>query len=180
MESEMSLLVGVYGSSGCGKTRFVEELVTRVTGRGYSCRGVCSPAIFEGGLKTGILARLIPGRESKVLAKLAQEGDDHILGKWRIYPETFAWTLDYLQEETYSDLWIIDELGPYEVERGLGWAPILLRLENLPGKVILITYRPNLDIYFTKRYPNILTFDLERDNAAEKATREIEGLLFVE
>jgi len=173
----MSQLVGIYGASGCGKTRFVEAIVRYVTNRGFRCRGVFSPAIFEEGVKTGIAAQLIPGGESRQLARLAQAGDIHVFGKWRMFPETMAWALDYLQANSYSDLLVIDELGPYEVEQGLGWAAILPRLGNIPSKVTLITYRPSLQTYFGKRYPGMIAFDLEQAGAAEKATREIDDLL---
>ena len=173
----MSQLVGIYGSSGCGKTRFVEEIVRQVTDRGFNCRGVSSPAIFEEGLKTGITAQLIPSGESRQLAHLAQAGDGQVFGKWHMFAETMSWALEYLQKDVYSDLWIIDEIGPYEVEKGLGWAAILPRLGNLPSKVTLITYRPSLITYFSRHYPNILAFDLEQAGAAEKATRKIEELL---
>jgi len=116
----MSQLVGIYGSSGCGKTRFVEEIVRQVTDRGFNCRGVCSPAIFEESLKTGITAQLIPGGENRQLARLAQAGDGQVFGKWHMFPETMTWALEYLQKDVYSDLWVIDEIGPYEVEKGLG------------------------------------------------------------
>jgi len=173
----MSQLVGIYGASGCGKTRFVEALIKHISDSGFSSRGVCSPAIFEEGVKTGIAAQLIPGGESRQLARLAQAGDIHVFGKWRMFPETMAWALDYLQAKSYSDLWVIDELGPYEVEQGLGWAAILPRLGNIPSKVTLITYRPSLQTYFGKRYPGMIAFDLEQAGAAEKATREIDDLL---
>ena len=173
----MSQLVGIYGSSGCGKTRFVEELVRQVTERGCNCRGVCSPAIFEEGFKTGITAQLIPGGENWQLARLAQAGDGQVFGKWHMFPETMTWALEYLKTDVYSDLWVVDELGPYEVEQGLGWAAILPRLGNIPSKVTLITYRPSLQTYFGKRYPGMIAFDLEQAGAAEKATREIDDLL---
>ena len=173
----MSQLIGIYGSSGCGKTRFVEELVRQVTERGFNCRGVCSPAIFEEGLKTGITVQLIPGGENRQLARLAQAGDGQVFGKWHMFPETMTWALEYLKTDVYSDLWVIDEIGPYEVEKGLGWAAILPRLGNLPSKVTLITYRQSLITYFRKHYPSILAFDLEQAGATEKATREIVDLL---
>ena len=173
----MSQLVGIYGSSGCGKTRFVEEIVRQVTDRGFNCRGVFSPAILEEGVKTGIAAQLIPNGERRQLARLAQAGDIHVFGKWRMFPETMTWALEYLQTDVYSDLWVVDELGPYEVEQGLGWAAILPRLGNIPSKVTLITYRPSLQTYFGKRYPGMIAFDLEQAGAAEKATREIDDLL---
>ena len=173
----MSQLVGIYVSSGCGKTRFVEALVKHISDSGFRCRGVCSLAILEAGVKTGIAAQLIPGGESRQLARLAQASDIHVFGKWRMFPETLAWALDYLNANSYSDLWVIDELGPYEVEQGLGWAAILPRLGNIPSKVTLITYRPSLQTYFGKRYPGMIAFDLEQAGAAEKATREIDDLL---
>jgi nucleoside-triphosphatase THEP1 len=173
----MSQLVGIYGASGCGKTRFVEAIVKHISDRRFSSRGVCSPAIFEEGVKTGITAQLIPNGESRQLARLAQAGDIHVFGKWRMFPETMVWALDYLQANSYSDLWVIDELGPYEVEQGLGWAAILQRLGNIPSKVTLITYRPSLQTYFGNHYPSMIAFDLEQAGAAEKATREIDDLL---
>ena len=156
---------------------FVEELDREVNDRGFNCSGVLSTANFEEGLKTGITAQLIPGGENRQLAHLVQAGDGQIFGNWNMFPETMTWALEHLQKDVYSDLWVIDEIGPYEVEKGLGWAAILPCLGNLPSKVTLITYRPSLITYFSRHYPSILAFDLEQAGAAEKATQKIEELL---
>jgi hypothetical protein len=74
-------------------------------------------------------------------------------------------------------VWFIGELGPYEVEQGLGCAAMLPRLGDLPSKVTLITYRTSLHTYFRKRYPSMLAFDLEQADTANKAAQEIETLL---
>lgn len=71
---------------------------------------------------------------------------------------------------------IIDEIGPYEVEKGLGWAAILPLLGNLPSKVTLITYRPSLITYFSRHYPNILAFD-RASWRCRKSNPKIEELL---
>ena len=173
----MSQLVGLYGPSGCGKTRFVEALVNRLALQGYSCRGVCSPAVFADDLKIGIQAKLIPSGEQRPLAKLAKGGEPNLFGKWQMFPEALAWALAYLQEEQACDVYVIDELGPYEVEQGLGWAALLPRLELLPATVTLITFRPSLQAYFSSRYPQANMFNLEEENQRSKAALQIEELL---
>lgn len=157
----MGQIFGLYGASGSGKTRLVEHIFESLTKRGVDCRGVYSPAQFEQGCKVGILARLIPSGETKVLARLARTGDDFVLGKWKMFPETIEWAKCCLAEQSHCGLWIVDEIGPYEIEQNQGWVNVLSELKTKSFKVALITYRPRFQQYFAKKYPAIQQFDLE-------------------
>jgi len=173
----MAQLIGIFGPTGSGKTHFIEQLLDHFSASNISCRGVYCPAIFEHDLKTGIQACLIPSGETRILARLAVEGDENVFGKWRMFPQTLAWALAYLQEEQPSDIWIIDELGPYEVEQGLGWAALLPKLERLPARVTVFTFRPVLLDYFTSIFPRLLAYNLEIEGTKECAIQQIDLLV---
>lgn len=72
-------LYGICGDSGQGKTRLVSRVLAEAQRLGWRCRGVFSPAVFEDGLKIGIGVKLLPGMQTRVLARLATAEDTRYL-----------------------------------------------------------------------------------------------------
>ncbi|MFZ3070753.1 MAG: nucleoside-triphosphatase [Anaerolineaceae bacterium] len=171
----MGKIVGIHGTSGCGKTWLVEQVIERLSKKGFSCQGIYSPGQFENGVKTGIYTRLIPDGETRILAQLALPGDAEVLGKWKMFPETVEWAKAYLSKPITADLWIIDEIGPYEIGEDKGWASVLADLHTRPFLSALITYRPGFSDYFAENYPGIIQFNVEPPNARQQVIEWIEN-----
>lgn len=161
----MTSILAICGNSGEGKTKLASLAFTQATKRKWSCRGVFCPAVFEDGQKKAIDVCLIPTMQNRTLAQLAGPGDEHVFGKWNMNLESIAWARDYLLDIQAADLWIVDEIGPYEIERGQGWAEILPLLPQLPAKKVLITFRPKLLPWFLEHYPMLRVFHLSKPNA---------------
>jgi nucleoside-triphosphatase THEP1 len=75
-----------------------------------------------------------PGLQTRNLARLANSRDTDIIGKWKMNKESIAWVRAYLLDLQPADLWIVDEIGPYEIVQGKGWADILPCWRKLPAK----------------------------------------------
>ena len=148
-------LYGICGDSGQGKTRLVSRVLAEAQRLGWRCRGVFSPAVFEDGLKIGIGVKLLPGMQTRVLARLATAGDTQVFGKWKLNLESIAWARAHLLDLQPADLWIIDEIGPLEIVNGQGWADILPLIPGLPAKKVLVTFRKTLSPWFQAHYPEI-------------------------
>ncbi len=146
---------GICGNSGEGKTRLVSMLLAEAKQQRWNSRGVFCPAVFEDGIKIAIDVCLIPGLQTRNLARLANSGDTDIIGKWKMNQESIAWVRAYLLDLQPADLWIVDEIGPYEIVQGKGWADIQPLLAELPAKKVLVTFRPSLLPWFQERFPKI-------------------------
>ncbi len=166
-------IFGISGPSGSGKTRVVEKLLQELSVVGFSCLGLYSPAVFENGVKTGINTRRIPGGETRTLARLAKPGDTNTVGKWWIDPDTITWAADYLNKQLACDAWIVDEIGPMEIEQQRGWHAVLKGLYTYPCQAAIITYRPAYRIYFSMKYPGIINFSLEEPESEKRVVATI-------
>ena len=160
----MAYIYAICVDSGSGKTTLVGKVLAAAKTRRWTCRGIYCPAVFEAGSKTGIEVCLIPGMQKKALARLAQPGDENVVGKWCMNQENIAWANKYLLDMQSADLWIVDEIGPYETEQGLGWADILPLLPDLPARKVLVTFRTSLLPWFLEHYPTISVVHLGESN----------------
>ena len=88
----------------------------------------------------------------------------NVVGKWCMNQENIAWANKYLLDMQSADLWIVDEIGPYETEQGLGWADILPLLPDLPARKVLVTFRTSLLPWFLEHYPTISVVHLGESN----------------
>ncbi len=145
---------GICGNSGEGKTRLVSMLLAEAKQQRWNSREVFALLFLRMGLKSS--RRLPdPGLQTRNLARLANSGDTDIIGKWKMNQESIAWVRAYLLDLQPADLWIVDEIGPYEIVQGKGWADILPLLAELPAKKVLVTFRPSLLPWFQERFPKI-------------------------
>ena len=136
------------GERGIGKTTFCRALVELARADGWDVAGLLSPATFETGIKTGILAQGLRTDETRPLA-IAASGPRHStfelpLGDWLFSPPTLAWGNGILKICLPCDLFIVDELGPLELIRAEGWVNALAALRRPDYKIGIVVIRPEL------------------------------------
>jgi nucleoside-triphosphatase THEP1 len=84
--------------------------------------GVVCPPEFDGTKKTGIALRDLRGGENRELAQLTIPGTKGLhTHKWNFNEDTIRWGNVRLAKAIPCDVLVIDELGPLEFERGLGF-----------------------------------------------------------
>jgi len=154
MDMTTSPLWVLTGERGIGKTTHCRTLVEQARAAGWDVAGLLSPAIFENGVKTGILAQDLRIGESRPLAVLATQSpftNYHLpLGQWLFDPTVIAWGNQILQSRQPCDLFIVDELGPLEFFRGEGWVNAFDALRQVSYRLGVVVIRPECIDAFAK------------------------------
>lgn len=151
----------ITGERGIGKTTLLETTVDTTAAVHTEVRGLLSTRSPEGSIVLKDIAR----GEGRVLAvrRNRDDGDTETTGisnALRIGPytfdeRTFSWGREILQAhiavektEKYSlRPVILDEIGPLEIHRGVGFASVLPELIAAPIRLILVI-RPSLILQF--------------------------------
>lgn len=133
------------GERGAGKTSLCRLLAAQARENGWDAAGVISPAIFDNGQKTGILAVDLRGGESRPLACAIAGGRFALpLGKWYFDRTSLEWGEQVIANSPPCDLLIVDELGPLELLQQDGWQAALAVLRGGNYHLALVVIRPEL------------------------------------
>lgn len=133
--------------SGAGKTTWCLHLAKDAADLGIHVSGLCSPAIFEMGQKIGI--DLLDLRTS-TRKRLATPKPEISIGlateHWLFEEATVQWGNLLLKQELSSlnELFILDELGPLELERNLGFTNAFPILDARQHHLACVVVRPSL------------------------------------
>lgn len=128
-----------------GKTDFCRQLADLARGAGWDVAGLLSPAVFESGRKTGILAQDLRSGEQRPLARAEDRPPFTLqLGDWHFDPAVLDWGDAILGSCLPCDLLIVDEIGPLELTRGQGWRSALGVLGGSAYRLGVVVIRPGL------------------------------------
>lgn len=140
-----SQVVLLTGRRGVGKTTVCQAVVELARRREYRSSGVITPALFDNyKTKVGFEAVDVGNGERWLLARTDRElGGPHV-GPYSFDPAGLARALRVLRKAVSAkcDLFMVDEIGPLELERGEGFAPILDLLPAAGPTHTLIVVRP--------------------------------------
>ncbi len=166
MPQEITILSG---ERGTGKTTTCLQLVETARQHSLHAAGVICPARWAAGRKVGIDLMDVRTGERWPLAEADQRPASLRTPAYRFHQKAIDWGTAIIKNATPCTLLIIDELGPLELVRGLGWAsalevlaagrfeqavvvvrPLLIprfyeHLPGRPGGLIMLPGRPDLD-----------------------------------
>jgi nucleoside-triphosphatase THEP1 len=135
MEKHYNRAVLLTGGRGVGKTTVCQAVAELTRRQGYRPGGVITPALYacpeqgrrdSHGVKVGFEAVDVGSGERWPLARTDQELGGPQVGPYHFEPEGLARALEVLKKAaTQCDLLMVDEIGPLELERGEGFAPVL-------------------------------------------------------
>ena len=154
---EKPALLIVSGDFETGKTRFSQQLAQGLQEAGWDIAGIVSPAVFEDGIKTAIDAVDLRSGERRRLAEHIQGGsslDGPATSHWQFSQEVLDWCDGILRSATPCELFVIDELGPLEFDRGIGLLAGIDAVEGEQYLASLIVIRPNLLERARVRWPH--------------------------
>jgi len=135
----------VTGSRGAGKSAFCRAVAEIARNNGWDIAGLLSLAQIEDGVKTGILAEDLRTGVRRPLACLARQSqDDLAFGDWYFDRQTLEWGNQVLENSLPCDLLIVDELGPLELTRQMGWRAALDVLPHGDYRLALVVIRLEL------------------------------------
>ena len=184
MQGRRTTIAILAGERGAGKTSACRSAALLAAEAGLTVGGLLSPSIRdEAGRPVEIEVEELATGERRLLASrsLALEGprlaarpaagdrsDDPALPPFRFSEACLAWALDLLRRDSGSELLILDEVGPLELELGAGFRPFLDELagDRLPARpgLLLVSARPALAaplaaLLGPSRGPRVLTLD---------------------
>jgi nucleoside-triphosphatase THEP1 len=95
--------------------------------------------------------------ERRLLARMSLVTTGEQLGRYSFYPDAIAWANEVLAAAVAArpDLLIVDEIGPLELERGGGLAPVLELLATGRARRALVVVRSWLLDALRARLPGI-------------------------
>jgi nucleoside-triphosphatase THEP1 len=145
------MLVVLRGGRDSGKTSLCRELATTAQARGFAAGGVVSPGVFSAlGEKTGFLCEELSGGASWLQGSRAEALAGPVYRAFTFSAAGFeranAACLAFLgrSDPGPAGLFILDEVGPLELDYGEGFRPALDGLAGGPVRPALITVRPEL------------------------------------
>ncbi len=119
--NEPGRLIIVTGPSGSGKTRWCQMLVEQANILGIHVCGLISPAVFQAGAKVGIdLLDLLSGERRTLAVRRGESDQGQNTIDWHFNGENLDWGNTILKGSVTGQLFILDELGPLEFNRGIG------------------------------------------------------------
>jgi nucleoside-triphosphatase len=144
----------ITGARDAGKTRWCMVLAEGVRAAGMNLRGLISPAVMENGEKIGYdLLDLESGERRRLAYRLGEAQGELTTDHWQLMEDTLQWGNGILSRITDCDIFILDEVGPLELEKGVGLtAGLKLVDENRPFRCF-VAVRPSLLKKACKRWP---------------------------
>ncbi len=138
-------LILITGSRGAGKTSWCLELVDSASKHGLQAVGLVSPAVFEGVSKIGYdLLDVRSGERKRLAVRKSENTKGEITKNWIVNNETIKWGNDVLSSSEACPLLIVDELGPLELERGVGLTKSLEMISARRYRLACVVVRPSL------------------------------------
>ena len=151
----MANLVILYGDSQAGKTRYLEKLVAYYQSLGLEVRGLLSPAVFHEGKKVGIKVRDISTGQERFLAgkrPIAIPQMEQQLA-FVFDEEAVNWGRNVLKSSLPTEVFIIDEIGPLEVNANRGWKEAIGYVMMQQYKLGIVVLRESLHDALRDKWP---------------------------
>ena len=170
-------LIILSGEIGCGKSTLCLKVFNELKAMSLDVAGVVCPPIFEGRNKTGIDLLDLRSSERRQLARLNRHDADGIqTQRWLFNEDTLRWGNSLFSSATPCDVLIIDELGPLEFDRGLGFTNGLTALDAGEFDFALVVIRTTLVEKARSRWPSceVIIVNVEnRDILSQKLFEQI-------
>jgi nucleoside-triphosphatase THEP1 len=141
MPKHIAILTGPFGS---GKTTACRQLADLARQRGWDCAGIVCPARFDGAHKVGIDLLNVRTGECRPLAEADDQPSELRTTRYRFDADVMSWGAAVLDAACPCDVLIVDEIGPLELERGLGWVNALKVLREGQFDLAVVVVRPSL------------------------------------
>ena len=156
----------ITGPRGAGKTIWCTDLIGRAHARGLNVRGLISPSVFEAGQKIGIdLKDLQTGEQRHLAYRKGAAGGDVQTQDWQLVAETLDWGNSVLERIDTGDLFILDELGSFEFEHGMGLVEGIHIIDSLKKFPCVVVIRQSLISVARKRWPWAHLLDVSSEAA---------------
>ena len=141
----MAALAVLYGKPMAGKTTLLAKTAAYFQGHAIRVSGLLSPAVFENGVKTAILAHDIISREEHLLARKRTAADaGSVTPGYDFVADTLVWGNRVLSRALPSEVFLLDEVGPKEIMEKSGWQAGIEALLSRQYRLAVVVLRESL------------------------------------
>ena len=156
------------GTGDAGKTTLCLRLLEGLRHTNLIIKGVLSPPREENGTRIGIDLLDIEKEFRQPLATL-RSGDPGGLStiRWKFEEGAMETGNHILKYAVPCDLLVIDELGPLEFERSLGWLNGLKAVDSREYNLAIVVIRPSLIEKALHRWPGAEVIDVTRASQSQ-------------
>jgi len=176
-------VIGVLtGPIGIGKTTLCQRLAELLQGRGLTPGGILAPAVVDSySNKTGIRLRRVDTGEERLLAVAEGDLGGPRTGCYSFAAEVFEWGMSVTRQALSgdADVVLVDEIGPLELLRNQGLAPLLEELVGIETPHVLVVVREGLLTAIRQRLgrPDLAVFRVDMETRDTLPGRLLEWCL---
>ncbi|MDY6868151.1 MAG: nucleoside-triphosphatase [Chloroflexota bacterium] len=153
--------IAIAGFRESGKTSLLIDFVKGLREWNLEVQGVIEAGIFEGDRKVAIEVMDLAAGESRMLAQLSTEVISELqFGDWTFFPAAFEWANERLAKIVEPDVFILDEVGPLELEQGKGLQAGLRSMSAGEYGLGIMTIRPKCLEGVMELFPDLLVYSL--------------------
>lgn len=133
----------ITGPIGVGKTTVCGRVVELARENDYTVAGILTPAIYDTeGQKTGIAIIDLSTGKRRILAEMGKKPRSLQVGRYAFDRRVLRWGCQALSRALGGgcDLFVVDEVGHLELNRGLGFTQALAILKEgmLPRALVVV------------------------------------------
>ena len=164
------------GERNTGKTRALELLLAWLSKKRpeLELSGLISPGVFQGLEKIAIDVVDLRTDERRRLADPKSGAQQGLSTKrWFFHSDVISWGNRALLAKDTCDLFMIDELGPLELERGDGFQIALQMMDQAAFRLGIAVVRPTLLHQAKSRWNPERTINIPELGGAEPASRQM-------
>jgi nucleoside-triphosphatase THEP1 len=145
-------IVILAGERGVGKTTVCRETIALARARGYTCGGIITLSCPNDVNDVNDIRDVLDVYSGRVRRLTVESNPPDtpasnsvvVQGRFRFDPETLAWGNDVLTHAPACHLFVVDEVGPLEIERGQGWVKVFDVLRENDFTLALVVVRTEL------------------------------------
>jgi nucleoside-triphosphatase len=173
MKDEAQILM-ITGWRNTGKTTFCQFMIEAARERGLKVSGVVSPGVFEDYQKAHIELEDLQSGQRRLLAERGQDLQSEFnTPEWIFNKENLAWGNEIFATAVPTDVLIVDELGPIELEQNKGWVNGIQAVDSGDYQLCVLVIRPELISTAKQRWPKVQTITLQSVNLVPSLSKEI-------
>ncbi len=173
MKSNNQILI-ITGWRNTGKTTFCQFLVEAARERSLQVSGVISPGVFEAYQKVHIELEDLKSGERRLLAEKGHDLQSEFnTPQWVFNKENLQWGNEIFADSVPTDVLIVDELGPIELEQNKGWVNGIQAVDSAAYQLCVLVIRPELLQIARQRWPQAQMITLQSVNLVPSLSAEI-------
>ncbi len=178
MPHQLGKVLILTGPIGSGKTTLCLDLIEPLKKADLVVHGIVTPPVIVNGNKVGIdLLDLQSGKKKRFACLKESVSTGLSTGKWTFDVDVMNWGNQTLGHATPCQVLIVDELGPLEFEREIGFQNGIAAIDSGDFSVALVVIRPSFITAARQRWPTAKLHSVTRETQPAVLNELIEQIM---